>query len=103
MARNNKGYDIESKTPNADLIFIEVKGRIRGAETVTVTRSEIGVGRNKPDDFLLALVEVPGDNGGDAVVRYLRRPFEGMGEPHFASVAETFNWKKLIERAEAPA
>ncbi len=102
MPHNNKGYDIESKTASADLIFIEVKGRIQGAETVTVTRSEIGVGRNKPDDFILALVEVPGENGGDPVVRYLRRPFEGMGEPHFASVAETFNWKKLIERAEAP-
>ena len=103
MPKNNKGYDIESKTPDGDLLFIEVKGRIQGAETVTVTRSEIGVGRNKPDDFVLALVEVPGDNGGEPAVRYLRRPFEGMGEPHFASVAETFNWKKLIERAGAPA
>jgi hypothetical protein len=71
---------------------------------VTVTRSEIGVGRNAPDRFILALVKVPTlEGGGEPDVRYLRRPFEGMGEPHFASVAETFDWTKLVERAEAPA
>ena len=103
MPKNNKGYDIESKTPDGDLFFIEVKGRIEGAETVTVTRSEIGVGRNKPDDFVLALVEVPLSDGERPRVGYLRRPFDGMGEPHFASVAETFNWGKLMQRAETPA
>jgi hypothetical protein len=104
MPPNNKGYDIESRTSDGDLIFIEVKGRIQGAETVTVTRSEIGVGRNTPERFILALVEVPTiESGGVPVVRYLHRPFEGMGEPHFATVAETFNWKKLIERSEPPS
>ena len=49
MPHNNKGYDIESKDPEGHLWFIEVKGRVEGAETVTVTTSEIGVGRNKPD------------------------------------------------------
>jgi SNF2 family DNA or RNA helicase len=104
MPPNNKGYDIESRTSDGDLIFIEVKGRIQGAETVTVTRSEIGVARNTPDRFILALVEVSTvESGGVPVIRYLYRPFEGMGEPHFATVAETFDWKKLIERSEPPS
>lgn len=104
MPPNNKGYDIESRTGDGDLVFIEVKGRIQGAETVTVTRSEIGVGRNTPERFILALVEVPPvESETVPVIRYLRRPFEGMGEPHFATVAETFDWRKLIERSEEPS
>ena len=51
MPPNNKGYDIESQTPDGDLLFIEVKGRVAGAETFTITRSEIGVGRNKPEQL----------------------------------------------------
>ena len=69
---------------------------------MTVTRSEIGVGLNKPETFILALVIVPAD-GGDPRVRYLRRPFDGMGDPHFASVSETFNLKKLWDVGEAPS
>ena len=40
------------------LRFIEVKGRITGAETVTVTKNEILAGLNKPEDYWLAVVEV---------------------------------------------
>ncbi len=32
MPQNNKGYDIESHTLDGDLLFIEVKGRIEGAD-----------------------------------------------------------------------
>jgi len=102
MPRNNKGYDIESKGADAELLFIEVKGRIEGAETVTVTRSEIGVALNKPETFILALVVVPTDSA-EPEVRYLRHPFDGMGDPHFASVSETFDLRKLWELAGAPS
>ncbi len=102
MAHHNKGYDVESITSDGSLLFIEVKGRIEGAPTVSVSRSQIGVGRNKPDQFILALAEVPVDDSRPGV-RYLRRPFEGMGEPHFASVKETFDFKKLWEAGEEPS
>ena len=102
MPRNNKGYDIESKGADAELLFIEVKGRIEGAETVTVTRSEIGVALNKPETFILALVVVP-TGSAEPEVRYLRHPFEGMSDPHFASVSETFDLRKLWELAGAPS
>ncbi len=52
------GYDIESRVPGTGkLRFIEVKGRISGAPTITVTRNEILYSLNKPDDFILAIVE----------------------------------------------
>lgn len=42
MPHNNDGYDIESRDPETgDIYFIEVKGRIEGADTVAVSRSQI--------------------------------------------------------------
>jgi len=50
--RENLGWDIESAIPGTGkLRFIEVKGRIEGAETVTVSKNEILAGLNKPDDY----------------------------------------------------
>ena len=52
------GYDIESRIPGTGkLRFIEVKGRVSGAPTITVTRNEILYSLNKPEDFILAIVE----------------------------------------------
>ena len=79
MPHNNEGYDIESRNPDTgDLYFIEVKGRIEGADTVTVSRSQIIHAQNSPDRFILAVVEVPEDRNAQPTVRYVRRPFEGV-------------------------
>ena len=51
------GYDIESRVPGTGkLRFIEVKGRTSGAATITVTRNEILYSLNKPEDFILGIV-----------------------------------------------
>jgi hypothetical protein len=100
MPPNNKGYDIESKAADGALWFIEVKGRVTGADTFTVTRSEIGVGRNKPDQHILALVEVP--ETGTPTVRYLLRAFEDVRDLPFATISVNLTWKTYFERAEAP-
>jgi hypothetical protein len=72
------GYDIESRDPTTgQLRFIEVKGRVAGAETITVTKNEILYSLNKPDHYILALVEFQPD--GTHQVYYLRRPFVGRG------------------------
>ena len=69
------GYDIESRIPGTGkLRFIEVKGRISGAQTITVTRNEILYSLNKPDDFILAIVEFI--DGETHKVHYLREPFK---------------------------
>lgn len=57
--RENLGWDIESAVPGSDrLRFIEVKGRVEGADTITVSKNEILAGLNMPDDYILAIVEV---------------------------------------------
>ncbi|MGI0485500.1 helicase-related protein [Pantanalinema rosaneae CENA516] len=107
------GYDIESVEPGTgQLRFIEVKGRIEGAETVTVTKNEILAALNKPDNFILALVQVPADqnfpegdafavreSGGDyqvqgkgCILRYVKEPFQ---QPDFRSCSVNYPWKDL--------
>ncbi len=77
MPHNNPGYDIESRDPHTGkLYFIEVKGRIEGKETVTVSSSQVTHSKNVPDSFILAVVEVPADHNAEPKVRYTRRPFE---------------------------
>jgi uncharacterized OB-fold protein len=78
-----------------------VKGRVAGAETFTVTRSEVGVGRNKPEQHVLALVEV--DGGPKPLVRYVRRAFEEVGELPFDTISVNLQWKAYLERGEEPA
>ncbi len=123
------GYDIESSAPLAQLgrgaggeglRFIEVKGRVEGAETVTITKNEILTALNKPDNFILALVQVPVDRNfseGDAfqvkekagtyqvpeegcVVRYVKAPFQR--EPDFGASSVNYQWRELWERGCEP-
>ncbi|MCX7621915.1 MAG: DUF3883 domain-containing protein, partial [Acidimicrobiales bacterium] len=101
MPHNNPGFDIRSVTPDGHYVFIEVKGRLRGAEKVNVTRSEILFGLNAAKQHRLALVEVDPDGG--ETVRYLTNAFAGMeGRVHFAETAVTFDWHKLWEHGTEP-
>ncbi len=93
------GYDIESSIPNTGrLRFIEVKGRVNGAKTVTVTKNEILTGLNMPDDFILAVCLIDGDS---AHVNYVRRPFHR--EPDFAAMSVNYNVAELLTQAQEPA
>lgn len=93
------GYDIESHVPGTGkLRFLEVKGRITGAETITVTRNEILYSLNKPEDFILAIVEFDGD---DHDVHYVRQPFQR--EPDFGVTSVNYSFAELIARAGKPS
>jgi superfamily II DNA or RNA helicase len=93
------GYDIESGIPNSGLLrFIEVKGRVAGADTVTVTRNEILYSFNQPEQFILALVAFNSD--GSHQVRYLRRPFQR--EPDFGVTSVNYDFADLLARAGEP-
>jgi hypothetical protein len=93
------GYDIESKVrSDGKLRFIEVKGRVAGAITVTVTRNEILTALNKPDDFILAVGQV--EDGQQKLV-YIRKPFQQ--EPDFAVESINYNLQELLARGERPA
>ncbi|KYC37163.1 RNA helicase [Scytonema hofmannii PCC 7110] len=116
------GYDIESRIPNTGkLRFIEVKGRIEGSDTVTVTKNEIITALNKPDNFILALVQVPkskkfteGDvwkvkesqgtykvRDNACVIHYVQRPFQK--EPDFGVTSVNYNWKELWQQGSEPS
>lgn len=93
------GYDIESRDPTTGkLRFIEVKGRISGADTITVTRNEILYSLNKPDDFILAMVEFM--DATDHRVHYLRQPFNR--EPDFGVTSVNYNFSELLSRSLTP-
>lgn len=94
------GYDIESRVPGTGkLRFIEVKGRVSGASTITVTRNEILYSLNKPDDFILAIVEFTGDDTHRA--HYLRQPFQR--EPDFGVTSVNYSFEDLLIKAERPS
>jgi len=91
------GYDIESRVPGTGrLRFIEVKGRVSGA--ITVTRNEILYSLNKPEDYILGIVEFL--EGGEHRVHYVREPFQQ--EPDFGVTSVNYDFAELLTRAEAP-
>jgi hypothetical protein len=99
ISKEKRGYDIESNVPHSGkLRFIEVKGRVAGAKTVTVTKNEILTGLNKPEDFILALVEIDGDV---ATAKYVRKPFER--EPDFAVTSINYSLVELMVKGEEPS
>lgn len=92
------GCDIESRdSESGQLRFIEVKGRAKGSTTVTVTKNEIITALNKPESFILALVEV---DGAYTDCRYVREPF--TEEPEFTVTSINYNLKTLWEKGEMP-
>jgi hypothetical protein len=78
------------------LRFIEVTGRAARATTVTVTKNEVLVALNKPEEYLLAIVEV--DAGVAREPAYIRRPFQR--EPDFGVTSVNYDLSDLMARAE---
>ena len=66
---------------------------------MTVTRNEILYSLNKPDQFILAIVEFRAD--GTNPVRYLRQPFQR--EPDFGVTSVNYDFSELLDRAEMPS
>jgi hypothetical protein len=96
------GWDITSYPPatdgkQPDARHIEVKGRVAGASTVTITRNEMLYALNQADKFLLAIVLV---NEHDAIdgPHYLRNSF--VAEPGWGVSSVNFDIKSLLERRE---
>ncbi len=99
ISGEKRGYDIESRVPGTGrLRFLEVKGRVVGAQTVTVTKNEMLTALNKPDDFILAVVLVDGDA---AMPRYVRCPFQR--EPDFGVTSVNYDLEDLLARSGGPS
>lgn len=101
VSQQNVGYDIESVIPQSQrhggpcLRFIEVKGRRTGSTTVTVTRNEILTALNKPDEFILAIVEVDGTR---TRMIYLRNPFRSP--PDLGACSVNYEITDLIRNGQ---
>ena len=72
-----------------------------GPDTITVTKNEILTSLNKPDDYILAIVEFLPEGGHR--VHYVRRPFERSGvTTDFNGASVNFYVGDLLERAGDP-
>lgn len=87
---------INGKQPNPR--HIEVKGRIKGASTITVTRNEMIYAFNQGDKFVLAVAIVDERDAVDGP-HYIRNPFDR--EPGWGVASINYNLSDLLSRAEA--
>jgi len=97
------GWDITARPPMQDGKIpadrhIEVKGRAKGADTVTVSRNEILYGLNQSDKFVLAIVLVDGDDFEGP--HYIRDPFQH--EPDFGVASINYMLNDLLSRGGPP-
>jgi len=98
------GWDVTSVPLNANGTLrpsrhIEVKGRVKGQSTITVTKNEILYGLNQEDQFILAIVIVDGDQHDGP--HYVRKPFEQ--EPGWAVKSINLDLDQLLARAQKPS
>ena len=99
VSDQNLGYDIESSIPGTGLLrFIEVKGRVKGAKTVTITKNEILTGLNKPDDSSWPSCVIDGDTSTSGT---FAEPFER--EPDFKATSVNYDLTGLLAQAQEPA
>lgn len=96
------GYDVESfvpetlREPDGNVLrFVEVKGRAKGATTVTVSRNEMLCGLNNPEQFILAIVEVDADATHTI---YLKQP--PFDAPGMATNSTNYDIQDLIASSE---
>ncbi len=102
VSRDKRGYDIESAAPDGTLRLLEVKGRVAGADTVTVTANEIRTALNRPEHFILALVAVPADGDiAPPAVHYVRQPFHAA--PDFGVDSVNYHWRDLWQQGRPPS
>jgi superfamily II DNA or RNA helicase len=94
------GWDLTSYPPSVndkqpEARHIEVKGRVSGATTVTITRNEMLYALNQADKFLLAIVFVDERDTIDGP-HYVRSPFDA--EPGWGVSSVNYDLKALLAR-----
>ena len=99
------GWDITSYPPAVNgrqptPRHIEVKGRVVGADTITVTRNEILYAFNQADKFVLAIVFVRENDTIDGP-HYMANPFQR--EPDWGAASVNYSISDLLARANGNA
>lgn len=105
QAHNNPGFDVLTRAKDGRGIRIEVKGRIAGADTFTITRMEVLTALNTAPDHRLALVRVSPDGAEHDELRYIGNAFQGV-EPNwltdFDVVSQNLSWADWWDRGSEP-
>ena len=102
VSKDKCGWDLTSHPPaheqkQPEPRHIEVKGRVKGAATVTITRNEMLYAFNQGDKFVLAIVLVNEDDSVEGP-HYIRRPFDR--EPGWGVSSINYNLSDLLQKAE---
>lgn len=101
MPRNNPGYDVRSADGAGRIYYIEVKGRIAGSTTFTVTTNEVSFAQTQGDRHRLALVEVSPDGAKNDGLRYVTDAF-GHIEPSATTCSYNEVWRDYWQRGGPP-
>ena len=105
QAHNNPGFDVLSRPAEGAGIRIEVKARIEGSDTFTITRTEVLTALNAAPDHRLALVRVSASGPQHDEVHYIGNAFEGV-EPawltDFDVVSQNLSWDDWWARGTTP-
>ncbi|CEA09670.1 RNA polymerase-associated protein RapA [Arthrobacter saudimassiliensis] len=101
MARNNPGYDIRSTDSDGRLFYIEVKGRIDGSDTFTITTNEVTFAQTQEDRHRLALVSVSTEGSEHDQLKYVLDAFGHM-EPSATTRSYNEDWHDYWHRGGAP-
>ena len=98
VSKSKYGWDIQSKGHDGEIRFIEVKGRVKQAKEVTVTKNEILACLNQKDNYILAIVFIDGEDTQGPY--YIQHPFDQ--EPGFGVTSVNFEIAQLLSRASIP-
>jgi len=99
---NNPGFDILSLDPQTGMrYFIEVKGHKASTPEIKVSAVQVRQGKQNPERFRLAVVEVPEDPDASPTVSYFVRPFDGF-DLHFAQTYLPMKVADLMPQAVEP-
>lgn len=98
----NCGWDLTARSPAKDgaeaaVRYLEVKGRIKGAATVSVTRNELMCALNEPEKFALAVVLVNEDDSTEGPF-YVRGLLKDAPDWGVASI--NYKLSELLKRAQ---
>lgn len=102
VSSQNCGYDVESRVPvslrgedEPALRMLEVKGCSPGVTTITVTHNEALCALNRPEAFLLAIVEV---DGRVARTTYINNAIKSP--PDYATASTNYDIRRLKESGD---
>ena len=101
MPRNNPGYDIQSTDSHGNVHYIEVKGRIEGSDTFTITTNEITFAQTQGSRHRLALVQVSANGPEHDQLRYVNDAFAHL-DPSATTRSYNEVWNDYWQRGRTP-